>query len=155
MKFPKHPITPASLWFAPLFCATLSMPVITSLMRFSLSSPSLYSPPLLYSRATASGHLFCPLLPFGVAVLRGWVESSGSLGPPLSPLSSSLLLVNCLYTTASRLWLPHSFLSMRSFHGCAFIFSFLLRFSFLPSSLALSASHPWLSVEVLFISFLS
>ena len=39
-----------------------------------------------------------------------------------------------------------------SFNCYAFIFYFLLRFSFLPSSLALIASHPWLSVEVLFLA---
>ena len=136
-------------------------------MRVSLSlSHPPYTPPLLSSRATASGRLLFPFFPLGLANSSGLGRVILVFGGPLSP--SPLRYYSsadyALVPVASGFHIPllpsyfpwfRSVVYSVSFICYAFLYYFLLRFSFLPSSLALLASHPLLSVEVLFIGFLS
>ena len=119
------------LWLNP----PPQLPVTISLMQVSLSSPSLYSPPLLYSSTTASGRRL--LLPSSSL----WGSRSSGLGvvirvfggPPFPPSSS--LHSSADYTllqVASGFRIPSSVyglfrMLLGSFHGCAFVFYFLLR----------------------------
>ena len=133
-----------SLSHLPCFSLHFSFLGLPPLVVFSLPPP----PP-------------SPFFFLRLPILQGWVGSFLSLGGPLSP---PLLVATARQLTIhSCLWplLPHTFppillplfrslVYSRFFNCFALVFSFLFRFSFLPSSMVLIASHPWLSL-LLFI----